>query len=52
LNAKRVLALLHLFFAGLYLFFVLFAPWAKAGRDVDDFGVFSSDGAPVSGSSP
>lgn len=41
MNLKRVLAFAHLFFATLYLIFVLFGRWAKGEPDK---GVFSSDG--------
>jgi hypothetical protein len=41
MNLGRVLALVHLLMASLYLLFVLIAPWAKRG---DDEGVFSATG--------
>ena len=42
MNLKRILELVHLLMASLYLLFVLIAPWAK--RDGGDEGVFSSTG--------
>lgn len=41
MNLKRALDFAHLFFASLYLIFVLFGKWAKGEPDN---GVFSSDG--------
>lgn len=41
MNLKRALEVAHLFFAVLYLLFVLFGRWAKGDPDE---GVFSSDG--------
>ena len=41
MNLKRALDFAHLFFASLYLIFVLFGRWSKGNPDE---GVFSSDG--------
>lgn len=42
MKAQRILAVLHLFFAALYLIFVAFAPWTKRGDP--DPGAFVEDG--------